>query len=41
MEVGKSKKNYKIKEDTIKKLTLYLKKDELQFNQRQKTTLQK
>lgn len=30
------KKQYKIKEDTKKKLTLYLKKNELQYNEREK-----
>jgi len=30
------KKEYKIKEDTKKKLTLYLKKNELQYNDRKK-----
>ena len=38
---GKFKKGYKIKDDTIKKLTLYFKKHELQHNEGKKKDMHK
>lgn len=38
---GKSKKGYKTKDDTIKKLTLYFKKHELQHSERKKKDVHK